>query len=661
MDPLAERLVDSVDRSVGGSNGVPAAAEGDGGTARRRDPLGSLATLLRERLELLRLLRVAGTSAVVALGLAMLLTSLLPAATALAVADVVDEVIDIATGSGPGEAGRRAIGGLTLPLALVAVLLTLDQVTQTLLMPFRNWVATRVNGEVRRTVRQAVSVRPGIDHLEDQVVRDAATLPIDNAYLFNLGAGAEGQLWLLTRFVGVFSAAAVVARYSLLAAAVALAAVAWQRVLLRRHYAKALATAVTSTTAEGRGATYWAEIAGSATGAKELRVFGFRDWAVRRFSEYGIVPVTQMSRVAVEALPLHWAVFALNGVAGLLPFLLLGRAAADGALGAAELAAGLGGVVAISRVLGAMGWEAYSIEASVPQLAAVRRLEEYHAEEHRAAAARRPVPSAQPDVPRITFEGVHFRYPGTNEDVLVGLDLDLAPGESVAIVGENGAGKTTLLKLLSGFYRPSQGRILVDGVDLADVDPRWWRRHLAVIFQDFVRFELSALENVALADLQRPDVREQARAAAEAAGALAIVEGLPNGWDTVLSRRFTGGADLSGGQWQRIALARALYAARVGGRVLVLDEPTASLDVSAEVALFDQLLEHARGLTAIVVSHRFSTVRRADRIVVLDGGRVVEDGDHATLHAQGGIYARLFDLQASRFRDADPVEAGEGR
>ena len=616
--------------------------------------------MLRERLELLRLLTVAGTSAVLLLALAMLLTSLLPAATALAVAAVIEEVIDIAGGSAEPRA-RRAIGGLTLPLVLVAVLLTLDQVTQTLLMPFRNWVATRVNGEVRRTVRQAVSVRPGIDHLEDQVVRDAATLPIDNAYLFNLGAGAEGQLWLLTRFVGVFSAAAVVARSSIPAAVIALGAVAWQRVLLRRHYAKALATAVTSTTAEGRGATYWAEVAGSSVGAKELRVFGFREWAVQRFSDYGIVPVTQMSRVAVEALPLHWAVFALNGVAGLVPFLLLGRAAAVGDLGAADLAAGLGGVVAVARVLGGMGWEAYSIEASVPQLAAVRRLEQYHADERRAAADRRPVPSAQPEVPRITFEGVRFRYPGTAEDVLVGLDLDLAPGESVAIVGENGAGKTTLLKLLSGFYRPTAGRILVDGVDLADIDPRWWRRHLAVIFQDFVRFELSALENVALADLERPDVRDEARAAAEAAGALAIIEGLPHGWDTVLSRRFTGGADLSGGQWQRIALARALYASRVGGRVLVLDEPTASLDVSAEVALFDQLLEHARGLTAIVVSHRFSTVRRADRIVVLDGGRVVEDGDHATLHAHGGIYARLFELQASRFRDAAPVEATEGR
>ena len=624
--------------------------ETEGRDRRTFRPWADARQLIHERLELLRLLRVAGTVPVTLLGAVMLATSLLPAGTAAAVAAVVGTVVEVAE-------DRAELGALVVPLAVVGVLLTLDQVTQTLLMPYRNWVATRINGAVRRTVRRAVAVRPGIDHLEDQVVRDSAALPIDNAYLFNLGAGAEGQLWLLTRFVGVFTAAALVARYSVAAAVVALAATTWQRSLLRKHYAKALATAATGTTAEGRAATYWSELAGSGVGAKELRVFGFREWAIERFAEYGRVPITQMSRVAIEALPLHWAVFALNGLAALVPFLLLGRMAAGGDLDVADLAAALGGVVAVARVLGSMGWEAYSIEASVPQLAAVRRLERYHDEE--TAAARDRLPSRGDEaghVPTITFEGVGFRYPGSAHEVLRGVDLELAPGQSVAIVGENGAGKTTLLKLLAGFYRPTSGRILVDGRDLADLDPAWWRRHLAVIFQDFVKFELTAFDNVALADLHRADARERARAAARAAGAQAIIERLPRGWDTMLSRRFRDGAELSGGQWQRIALARALYAAGVGGTVLVLDEPTASLDVAAEVALFDQLLEHARGCTAIVVSHRFSTVRRADRIVVLEGGRVLEDGDHATLHAAGGRYATLYELQASRFRDGVTVE-----
>lgn len=612
-------------------------------------------TLIRDRVALLRLLLIVGKRRVATLAAVMLLTSILPAANALAVAAVVSRVVAVA-------ADRAEIGDLAPPLALVAVLLTLDQVTNTLLMPFRNWVATRVNGNVRKTLRRAVAVRPGIDHLEDQAVRDAATLPIDNAYVFNLGAGAEGQLWLMTRFVGVFTAAAVVARYSPTAAAIALGAVVWQRSLLRRHYAKALASARTRTTREGRGAEYWSDLAGSALGAKELRVFGFREWAVDRFAQFARIRVDETTRVGTGALPLHWAVFALMGLGAAIPFLLLGRAAAGGDLNAAELTAALGGVVAVARVLGGMGWEAYSIEAAVPQLDAVQRLGRYHAEQTNAAAT---TPSNAPadglTVPSITFEDVTFRYPGTDFEVLTGLDLELHPGESVAIVGENGAGKTTLLKLLAGFYNPTAGRILVNGRDLNELDPRWWRQHLAVIFQDFVRFELSAFENIALADLDRPDAREQARAAAQAAGALDMVEGLQNGWDTILSRGYSDGIDLSGGQWQRVALARALYAARVGGRVLVLDEPTASLDVSAEVALFDQLLDHARGLTAIVVSHRFSTVRRASRIVVLDRGRVVEDGDHDTLHAQGGIYATLFDLQAVRFRDEDPlIDRGQG-
>jgi ATP-binding cassette, subfamily B, bacterial len=600
-------------------------------------------TLLRERLALLRLLGVVPAVPVWTLGLVMLATSLLPAGTALAVAWLVGRVIDTAGGGGD----LSAVAG---PLSLVGLLLSIDQVAQSLLVPYRNWTAARVNGEVRRRVRQAVSVRPGIDHLESQVVRDAATLPVDNAYLFNLGAGAEGQLWLMTRFVGAAAAAVVVWQHSPAAAIAAFGFVVWQRGLLRRHYAKAIAGAMTGTTGDGRASAYWSEILGTPVGAKELRLFGFKEWAVERFHTHGKVPVDELSRVLVSAFRLHWVVFALNALGALVPFLLLARLAVDGELDPTELTAALGGVVAVSRVIASMGWEAFSIEASVPQLEALERLDRFNADEQAAAGERRPVGPVGP-VPVIRFEDVSFAYPGTDAVVLDHLDLTLDAGRSVAVVGENGAGKSTLLKLLAGFYQPTAGRILIDEVDLRDLDPAWWRRHLAVIFQEFVHFELSAFENVALADPLHPEAHAHAEAAAIAAGAQEIVAGLPKGWDTILSRGFTDGVDLSGGQWQRIALARALYGARVGGQVLILDEPTASLDVGAEVALFDQLLTHAEGCTAIVVSHRFSTVRRADRIVVVAGGRVVEDGHHDELHARGGIYTRLFDLQAERFRE----------
>jgi ABC-type multidrug transport system fused ATPase/permease subunit len=257
--------------------------------------------------------------------------------------------------------------------------------------------------------------------------------------------------------------------------------------------------------------------------------------------------------------------------------------------------------------------------------------------------------------------------------VLDGLDLAIPAGRSLAIVGANGAGKTTLIKLLCGLYEPTAGRVTVDGVDLRALLPADWQRRVAAIFQDFVQYHLTARENVVLGAPGHAEDLERLRAAAEKAGAAEVIEALPRGWDTVLSRRYEGGTDLSGGQWQRIALARALFAvepasrshtplpgspagatrtpADPGARVLILDEPTAALDVRAEAALYERFLELTAGLTTIVISHRFSTVRRADRIVVLDGGRVAEDGTHESLVAAGGRYATMFALQAQRFVD----------
>lgn len=275
----------------------------------------------------------------------------------------------------------------------------------------------------------------------------------------------------------------------------------------------------------------------------------------------------------------------------------------------------------------------------------------------------------------ISFADVRFGYPGRQTTVFDGLDLDLAAGASTAIVGLNGAGKTTLVKLLTGLCRPQRGRVLVDGRDLTEVDLDAWRRSVAVIFQDFVHYELSLRDNVTFGAIESvdelgtaapangSDVDERVHAALHSAGAAGIVERLPAGLDTVLSRRFPGGVDLSGGQWQRVALARALFATGAGAQVLVLDEPTAHLDVRAEADLFDRFLELTAGLTTVLISHRFSTVRRADRIVVLEAGRVIEDGSHDELVALGGRYATMFALQAGRYADdsAAAPAAGESR
>lgn len=293
-------------------------------------------------------------------------------------------------------------------------------------------------------------------------------------------------------------------------------------------------------------------------------------------------------------------------------------------------------------------------------LEALRRLEARLTPEHVGLDG----PGATPAVTRtatgtVRFEDVWFRYSATSPWVLQGLDLTLEPGTSTAVVGLNGAGKTTMIKLLARLYTPTRGRITVGGVDVRELSADGWRRRLSLVFQDYARFELSVTDNVTLA----PAEHDQGAldAALRAAGAYLVVDGLDDGVSTVLSGGYARGRDLSGGQWQRVALARALFQVARGAEILVLDEPTAQLDVAAEAEFFERFLARGavdavaggRPITSVVISHRFSTVRPADNIVVIEHGRVVEEGDHDELMAVDGRYAELFVLQARRFRADD--------
>jgi ATP-binding cassette subfamily B protein len=285
---------------------------------------------------------------------------------------------------------------------------------------------------------------------------------------------------------------------------------------------------------------------------------------------------------------------------------------------------------------------------------AVVEFGELTAADARKATGTDQVPAGLP-AREIRFEKVSFRYGETGLPVLDELDLTIPAGRSLAIVGLNGAGKTTLVKLLARLYEPGSGRITADGVDIRTLDPASWQRHIAAIFQDFVHFDLPLRDNVGFgaADLLADPSRAEPaiRSALDRAGALEFAEALPRGLATPLSRQYADGTDLSGGQWQRVATARALMAVDGGAAVLVLDEPTANLDARAEVAFFERFLDLTSGVTSIVISHRFSTVRRADRIAVLEHGRVIEDGTHQELLANGGRYAELFTLQAARFTE----------
>jgi ATP-binding cassette subfamily B protein len=260
-------------------------------------------------------------------------------------------------------------------------------------------------------------------------------------------------------------------------------------------------------------------------------------------------------------------------------------------------------------------------------------------------------PGALP-VPRpirdgFVFEGVSFRYPESERGVLDGVSFRFSRGERIALVGENGAGKTTLVKLLARLYDPSEGRILLDGIDLRDYDVDSLRHEIGVIFQDYMRYDMQAGENIGFGRID--ELADEARVMSAAGKSLAaeVVEDLPQKYRQMLGRRFEGGMDLSTGQWQKISLARAYMR---DAQILILDEPTASLDARAEFSVYQRFVDLTAGKMAVLISHRFSTVRMADRILVLENGRIAEQGSHQQLVALGGKYAELFELQAAGYR-----------
>jgi ATP-binding cassette subfamily B protein len=257
------------------------------------------------------------------------------------------------------------------------------------------------------------------------------------------------------------------------------------------------------------------------------------------------------------------------------------------------------------------------------------------------------LPAPRPIRDGFQFEKVTFCYPGSRRRILDGLDFRLELGERVALIGENGQGKTTLVKLITRLYDPTAGRILLDGVDLRDYSIEDLQSQIGVIFQDFMRYEMTARENIAVGRIEMPHTPEEIEYAAEKSLAAGVIRRLRGGYDQMLGRRFEGGVDLSGGEWQKLALARAYLR---DAQLLILDEPTAALDARSEMQVFERFAELTEGKMALLISHRFSTVRMADRIVVLEGGHLVEEGNHSQLMALGGRYAAMFEMQAASYR-----------
>ena len=540
-------------------------------------------------------------------------------------------------------AGGAAIAG---PLAALTGLLLLQQ----LVGPFRTAVAyratRRVDGAVRGRVMAVADRSLGTAPLEDPDVLDRLELAggtIDLYWDASPGGAAVAVVSLAGRYLQVGGAALLLARLSVPVAVglTALVLVAWHQ---SRRWNRTRLAAQRDNAPHGRASRYTSGLANTPPAAKEVRLFGILDWLEERFrGEWETVSSARLVPARRAAIARATLFLAMTPAVA-WGFAVLARADASPRALAVALQAG---VALFSLLFDQRQEDAYQVDFGLEALDVLRELEtgiQPAAGHGTADAAGLPRES-------IRFEGVRFTYPSSGHEVFSGLDLTITAGTSLAIVGGNGAGKTTLIKLLARLHEPQAGTIRIDGTPLDDFDPAAWRRRLAVIFQDFVRYELPAADNVGFGGVDLPGDQASLQAAADRAGALEIVQRLPAGWGTPLNRQYTGGADLSGGEWQRIALARALFAVEAGAGILVLDEPTANLDVRAEAALFEDFLDLTQGLTTILISHRFSTVRHADRICVLEGGRVVEDGSHDELIAANGRYAGMFQLQAARFRD----------
>lgn len=603
--------------------------------------------LVRRRAELLGLLRRVRSLTLVGVVVVVAATAVLPAAFAVATGVLIDRVpgaVHQGLSSAPGR-------GLLVALGVVASLLVLERVMAPASEAIRFVAGRQVDADMRAEVLAALEQPAGIRHLEDPEVLDRLNT-MKGSLFGSAGAASVAALGILGRYLQTVAALLVVAWFSWwLAVFVGLIILG-----IRRRWHRAfgeLAGALMRSGGDLREVAYTVDLAVLPPAAKELRVFGLLDWLVaraRRLWDQAVAgPFAVRARLRRSA---NLELTLLGGAYG-LTFVLLARAAVHGEVGLGLVAAVLQAEFSAAQLIAPTGDDF----ATAPGQAAQRSAREVVEAAERApqpAGTRRVMPFLAEG---IVFEDVSFTYPGSDVSVLDDVDLIIPAGQSLALVGLNGAGKTTLVKLLCGLYQPSGGRITVDGVPLSELDLGDWRRRIAVIFQDFVHYDLTATDNIAFGALHAGLDRDGVIRAAERAGVLRAIEALPHGWDTVLSRQYEGGGELSGGQWQRLALARALYAVDHGAGMLALDEPTANLDVRAEADLFNEFLTWTGEATSLLISHRFSTVRRAAHIAVLDSGRITETGTHDELVATQGRYSSLFQLQAAQYQPGAPPTA----
>ena len=546
-----------------------------------------------------------------------------------------------AVGDGMSSAaGHRLIAALIVAAIVYGSSLILDPIGGALSTAARQ----RITGRLQARLLHAVGAPATVAHLEDQDTLNR--LASAEGSLTGFFPGDAPVTWvgsIAGRLSGVIGCAIIAAYFWWLGVALLVMWLVVRRVLIRSVLTQAIDMRLQTTAM--RRAFYLTGIGSKARDAKEVRVFGLaRFLADRSVSQY--TEAFSGGQAGLRGLHKRAACCFTVVLAGYaLALYTIADAARTHEIGLRAMAIMLP-MLAVTMSAGNVSLDDITLARTLSSLPDADRLEHDLAPPSELDGAGDPGAAPRQAV---RFESVRFRYPAGASDVLAGVDLELAAGASTALVGVNGAGKSTLVSLLGRLRDPTGGRITVDGADLRELDPARWQRMIALMPQDPVRYPLSAYDNVAFGALEHADDRSGVEHAARLAGFSSVVAELPAGWDTVLARELPGGAELSGGQWQRLALARALFATVHGARVLVLDEPTAALDVRAEARFYERFHEITAGLTTLVISHRFATVRRASRICVLDGGVITESGSHDELVAAGGTYAKMYRVQAERF------------
>ncbi|NUO58478.1 MAG: ABC transporter ATP-binding protein [Hamadaea sp.] len=609
-------------------------------------PTNWLAQRITERWKIVRLAGRAGPGLVAGLLLINLALGVLPVLFVVATGVVIGRVPAAVQAGVPSSEWT----GLLKVFLLGAAAFVAQQLLAPIVTLLRELAARRVDGLLLEDLMAASLRSPGISALEDQDTLDDlrnAARQLEFGFQ-SPGQAVPGLFALVARYTALLGFAIVVGVvFSWLAAAALVTAVLVFRYCQRgglRKYVKVRF----DTVGAHRKLDYVRGLAVDSGAGKEIRVFGLLVWLRQQLREaYDLLlRDVRAARRRVYLWPFIWAT--LWGLAVSVAVFATFGTTAVGGLSLTEF------VLVVQSILGALRLSEYYAEADSQTCVGMYGYEALQRFTDRIDAAAPPaaVRAAPAPISEIRFENVTFHYPGQATPVLDGLTLTIPIGQCTALVGLNGAGKTTVVKLLARLYEPTGGAILADGIDIRAYAHDEWRARLGVIFQEFARFEASIADNIGFGSVAAKGDRDGVRQAAEAIGLGDTIAALPNGLDTPLARHLSGGVDLSGGQWQRVALARALFALRHGTTVVILDEPTASLDVRAEAQFFDEFAALTQGATTLLISHRFSTVRRADQIVVLDGGSVLEQGTHEELMALDGRYAGLFSLQADRFVDA---------